>query len=355
MRQDILSRSGGSRRPANVENAVPVQLTLAEVRDLAFRALRRCGASEAAAGPVADSIADAEAEGIRNVGLGYLSHYCEHLRCGKVDGNAVVSVSQPAPGAVRVDAAHGFVHPAFEAARPTLVAAARSQGIAGMAIDHSYGAGVIGWYVTRLASEGLVALGFANAPKSMAPWGGKRAFFGTNPFAFAVPRADHPPMVIDQSSSATAKVNVVNAAARGEAIPLGWAMDPDGNPTTDAKLGLAGSMAPAGGAKGSAMALVVDLMAAAMTGASFSFEASPMANNEGGPPNTGQFFIALDPHHFVGADAFAERVEVEFAAMCSQEGVRLPGDRRHAHRARAEVEGVEVPDALHRKLLAYCE
>ena len=188
----------------------------------------------------------------------------------------------------------------------------------------------------------------------MAPWGGRRAFFGTNPFAFAVPRADAPPMVIDQSSSATAKVNVVNAAERGESIPLGWAMDADGKPTTDPKLGLAGSMAPAGGVKGASMALLVDLMAAAMTGSSFSFEASPVANNEGGPPNTGQFFIAVDPERFVGMGRFAERAETEFAAMCEQEGVRLPGDRRHAHRAQAEAEGVELPDALHAKLLGHC-
>ena len=333
---------------------MPVRLSLAEVRNLAFTALTACGASDTAAAPVADSIADAEAEGIRNVGLGYLSHYWEHLRCGKVDGKAVVTLRHPAPGTVLVDAAHGFVHPAFEAARPTLVAAARANGIGAMAIDRSYGAGVIGWYVDRLARDGLVAMGFANAPKSMAPWGGRQAFFGTNPFAFAVPRAGRPPMVVDQSSSATAKVNVVQAAARGEPIPLGWAMDADGNPTTDATLGLAGSMAPAGGAKGASMALVVDLMAAAMTGASFSFEASPMANNVGGPPNTGQFFIAMDPERFVGLDRFAERVETEFAAMCEQDGVRLPGDRRHAARARAEVDGVELPKTLHQKLLGYC-
>ena len=333
---------------------MPVRLTLAQVRDLAFRALTACGAGDAAATPVADSIADAEAEGIRNVGLGYLPHYCNHLRCGKVDGKAVVTVRHPAPGTVLVDAAHGFVHPAFEAARPALVAAARANGIAAMAIDRSYGAGVIGWYVDRLARDGMVGFGFANAPKSMAPWGGKRAFFGTNPFAFAVPREGRPPMVIDQSSSATAKVNVINAAERGEPIPLGWAMDTDGQPTTDPKLGLAGSMAPAGGAKGAAMALVVDLMAAAMTGANFSFQASPMANNEGGPPNTGQFFMALDPGRFVAIESFAERIEVEFAGMCEQDGVRLPGDRRHASRLRAETEGVEVPDTLHQKLLGFC-
>lgn len=333
---------------------MPVRLSLSEVRDLAFRALTNCGATEPAAAPVADAIADAEAEGIRNVGLGYLGHYCGHLRCGKVDGKATPSVRRAAPGTVLVDAAHGFVHPAFEAARPMLAEAARENGIAAMAITRSYAAGVIGWYVDRLARDGLVGLGFANAPKSMAPWGGKRAFFGTNPFAFAVPRAGQPPMVIDQSSSATAKVNVVNAAERGESIPLGWAMDPDGNPTTDPKQGLAGSMAPAGGVKGASMALMVDLMAAAMTGASFSFEASPVASNEGGPPNTGQFFIAMDPARFVGMSHFTGRLEAEFTAMCEQDGVRLPGSRRHASRTRAEAEGVELPDALHQKLLGFC-
>ena len=333
---------------------MPVHLSLDQVHDLSLRALTGSGASRLQAGPVADSMRDAEAEGIRRVGLGYLPTYCEHLRCGKVVGDAVPVLRHPAPGALVADAAFGFAHPAFEAARAGFAAASRTNGTAALAITRSYAAGVIGWFVDRLARDGLVSLAFANSPPAIAPWGGKKAFFGTNPFAFGLPRPDgRPPLIIDQSSSVTAKVNVINAAASDEPIPEGWALDPDGNPTTDAKLGLAGSMAPAGGYKGATLALVVDLMAAAMTGAHFSFQASSFGDNTGGPPGTGQFFIAMDPERFVDGREFADRVETVLGAMLAQEGVRLPGDRRHAHRQEAETAGIELPEALHQRLLGY--
>lgn len=332
---------------------MPVRLTLPQVAALARRALVGSGTSESNALPVADSVMDAEAEGLPNVGLGYLPLYCEHLRCGKVEGRAEPAWQRPAPGSVLVDAGLGFAHPAFEVGRPVLVEAAGDCGIAAMAITRSYAAGVIGWFVERLAADGLVAFGFANSPPSIAPWGGKRKFFGTNPLAFAVPRSAQRPLVVDQSSSVTAKVNVVQAAARGKSIPEGWALDPEGRPTTDPEQGLAGSLAPAGGYKGAALAMLVDIMAAGLTGANFSFQASSFGDNTGGPPGVGQFFIAIEPARFAGG-GFAAHLEAMLEAMRSEPGVRLPGDRRHAHRAGAERDGVEVPDALHERLLGYC-
>lgn len=329
-------------------------LSLDEVEELSRLALVSCGASPLQAGPTARSIRDAEADGIRTVGLSYLPTYCEHVICGKVVGNAVPAVATPRPATVVVDAQLGFCHPAYEAGERPLVEAAGANGIGVLAIAHSYSAGVLGWFVERLARQGLVAMMFANSSSLMAPHGGSRPFFGTNPLAWAAPRAHGEPVVADLSSSTVAWVKVNAAAQAGEPIPLGWALDSNGTPTTDAVAALAGSMAPAAGHKGSALALLVDVMAGGVAASHFSFEASGFGGNEGGPPDVGQVVIALDPSATAG-DGFLDRLEHEFISLAAEAGVRLPGDRRIANRAEAEVQGVEVPDDLLQTLQWYVE
>ncbi|MEO6124957.1 MAG: Ldh family oxidoreductase [Ilumatobacteraceae bacterium] len=322
-----------------------VILTLDQVEDLSLRMLTSSGATSSQAGPTARSIRDAEADGIRTVGLSYLPTYCDHLKVAKVVGDAVPTVEQPRAATVVVDAKFGFAHPAFETGRLPLVDATRTCGVAVLAVKHSYSAGVLGWFVERLADDGLVAIMFANSSALMAPAGGSQPFFGTNPIAWAAPRAGRPPVVADLSSSAVAWVRVNAAAQAGEEIPLGWALDADGNPTTNAAAALSGSMAPAAGHKGSALALLVDIMAGGVAGSSFSFEASGFGGNAGGPPDVGQVILAIDPTATMGSH-FIERIEVELAAMTAQAGVRLPGDRRLASRADAARHGVEVPGDL---------
>ncbi len=331
-----------------------VKLTLDEVLNLSLSALVGCGAVESNANPVAESIRDAEADGIRNVGLNYLPHYCGHLRCEKVDGRAKAEWEQCAPSVIAVDAKNGFAHSAFVMAVDAFVELTHKSGIAAMSVRNSYAAGVIGWYVEKLARRGLVASAFANSPPAIAPWGGTRAFFGTNPLAFAVPRKHAPPLIIDQSSSTTAKVNVVHAAADGKPIPSNWALDENGQPTTDAKAGLEGSMAPAGGYKGVSLALMVDVLAGGIGGPNMSYRANSFGDNVGGPPGVGQFFVAIDPESF-GTTGFGERVEAMLSAACEQDGVRLPGDRRLEHRIKSESQGVLLPKVLYEKLLAYCD
>lgn len=329
-------------------------LTLAEVTDLSRRMLVASGASSLQADATARSIAAAEAEGIRTVGLSYLPIYCDHVACGKVVGDAVPVVTTPRPGTVLVDAKHGFCHPAYESGEKPLVAAARTNGIALLAITHSYSAGVLGWFVDRLAREGMVAIMFANSSSLMAPHGGSRPFFGTNPIAWAAPRRSGPPVVADLSSSAVAWVKVNAAAQAGEPIPLGWAFDRDGNPTTDASAALAGSMVPAAGHKGSALALLVDVMSGGVAASNFSQEASGFGGNVGGPPDVGQVVLAIDPCATTGA-GFLDRLEDEFAALAAEPGVRLPGDRRIDERNRTQLSGVEVPDDLMALLTQYAE
>jgi (2R)-3-sulfolactate dehydrogenase (NADP+) len=250
----------------------------------------------------------------------------------------------PRPGMIAVDAGHGFAFPAIELAETELRAAAPRQGIAAAAIRKSSHCGAAGHPVERLANGGLVALMFANTPGAMAPWGGKRALFGTNPIAFACPLPDRAPLVVDLSLSKVARGNVMAAKQRSEPIPEGWALDKDGKPTTDPEAALGGTMLPMGDAKGIALALMVELLAAALTGANFAAEASSYLDAAGPPSGTGQLIVAFDPAAF-SADA-PTRFGHLAMAIEAQSGARLPGMRRLKLREKAKAEGLTISEAL---------
>ena len=321
-------------------------LTLDEVEALAHQTLARAGACRDQSASVARATRLAERDGIRSHGLMYVPIYAEHLRCGKVLGNASPVVTRPRPAAVHVDAAHGFAHAAIDSGWPEFDAAIRAQGIAAMAVSRSYNCGVLGHHAERLAEAGLVGLCFTNAPASIAPIGGHKPVIGTNPFALAVPDgAGRARLVIDQSASAIAKSEIILRARKGEAIEPGWALDADGQPTGDAEAALAGSMLPAGGQKGFGMGLMAEIFAAALSGGNLGLEASPFSGPKGGPPGTGQFFIGVDPAGFSG-DAFDAAILRLAQAITDQPGTRLPGARRAANRERIETAGVQVDAAL---------
>jgi len=241
-------------------------LTLQEIEDLAFGALVRAGTSETNARPLAKATAATEADGIASHGLAYIPTYCDHVRCGKVDGQAMPVFSRTAPSVIVVDAKTGFAHPAIELGFNELIPLAQKQGVAALAIRNSYNCGVLGYHTGQLAKAGLLAIGFTNAPASIAPVGGQRPLVGTNPFSLAAPDGDGGSAVlIDQSASVIAKSEIMKHAREGLPIPPEWALDLDGRPTTDPAIALKGSMAPSGGYKGVGVALMVEIMAAAMT------------------------------------------------------------------------------------------
>lgn len=328
-----------------------VRLTLADVEALAYGAFRAHRVSDANARCMAKSIAAAEADGLRSHGLMRVPPYCRQAAIGKIDGNAVPTAQRTRPATCIADARDGFAHPAIELGFGLLIPAAREQGLAALAVTNSYNCGVVGHHVEQLAERGLVALAYANTPAAIAPWGGNKPLFGTNPLAFGAPRTGRPPLVLDQSASVVARGEVMLAAQQGTPIPHGWALDASGAPTTDPKAALAGSMLPAGGYKGAGLALIVEVLAAALTGATFSFAASSFADEKGGPPRTGQLFIAFDPAAFLGG-SFADRIEQLVDAMTAQPDVRLPGDKRYAARQISATQGVTVQPALHQALRA---
>ena len=318
-------------------------LTLAEAEALVVRTLVRCRTSEANAKSVALALVGAEAEGQKGHGLSRLPTYAAQAKVGKVDGLATPALEWRRPAAAHVDARYGFAYPAIDLALAALPQAALANGTASAGINRSHHCGVLGHPVERLAGEGFLALMFANTPGAIAPWGGAKAVFGTNPIAFACPLPSKPPIVVDLSLSKVARGNILAAKQKGEKIPEGWALDAQGKPTTDATAALAGTMLPLGDAKGTALALIVELLAAGLTGANFAADASSFLEAKGPPPGTGQLLIAFDPAAFGGSLAHLAALA---ASIESQPGARLPGARRLTARDKAKREGVTISDAL---------
>jgi len=321
--------------------------------------LERAGVLPAAASSVAGALVAAECMGIPSHGVARLPQYADQVATGKVRGDAVPRVETPLPATVRVDAGCGFAYPALEAGLDVAVPLAQRMGCAALGVTGSHHCGVAGLHVERAARQGLVALLFANTPAAMAPWGGNRASLGTNPLAFACPApvgdaagaegAEHDPLVMDLSLSTVARGKIVAAAREGKPIPEGWAVDGNGSPTTDARAALGGMLLPFGGAKGAALALMVELLAASLTGSNHAYEATSFLDAEGGPPCTGQCMLLLAPQAF-GAD-FAGRAAALLGHVLDQPSTRLPGARRFELQRRALREGVALPWSLHQDLL----
>lgn len=321
-------------------------LSLEQVYQLAFDALKKAGASDVAAAAVAKSTRAAERDGISSHGLMYIPIYVEHLRCGKVSTSAIPQVSQPTASTVMVDAQSGFAHTAIAAGFPKLIKAASEQGIAVMTVNHSYNCGVLGYHTEQLAAQGLVGLGFTNAPASIAPAGGHKPVIGTNPFSLATPNGNGSfSMLIDQSSSVVAKSEIIKRNNAGESIPEGWALDANGNPTTDPAEGLKGSMVPIGDYKGVGIGLLVEVMAAVLSGAVLGLNASPFSGTAGGPPNTGQLFIAINPDKLSGQQFYAS-METLLNSIREQEGAMVHGTHRLAKRDYYDKNGVDVSKVL---------
>ncbi len=321
------------------------KIDLGTLEELAAHALVAADTSEANATVVAAALVAADADGLASHGVSRVPFYADQAASKKVDGHATPVLEQHAAAAVRVDAADGFAYPAIRMGLARAVEIAGDAGVAAVSIGNSHHCGALGYHVESIAEHGLIALGFSNTPAGIAPWGGTRGSFGTNPIGFACPRRAHPPVIVDLSLSQVARGKVVLANKRSEAIPEGWALDAEGRATTDARAALTGTMVPVAEAKGSAMAMMVELLTAALAGANLAFEASSFFTADGPPPRIAQTFVVMDPKAF-GGQTFLDRVEALVANVLSQPNTRLPGDRRHANRAAARAHGVAIAEDL---------
>ncbi len=328
-----------------------VKLALEEVHVLVVDTLLRCGCDEENAAAVARVISAAERDGCHSHGLMRLAGYAATLKSGKVNGKARPRVEQIAPAVVRIDGDGGFAPLALEVGRQPLIDCARQTGIAAMALVDIYHFAALWAEIEPLAEAGLCALACTSYKPAVIPAGGKSALYGTNPIAFGWPRKSGAPVVFDQATSVVARGEVMLAAREGRQLPEGVGVDADGNPTTDPNAILEGSLLAFGGHKGSSLAMMVELLAGGLIGESFSFEAAERDNNDGGPPQGGEFILAMDPGMFGNREGWLDHCEKLFDKITEQDGVRLPGDRRRANREASQRDGISLPLAVYEKIL----
>lgn len=319
------------------------RLTIDEARDLCRDACVRAGASAAAATSLSRAIVDAECAGQPIVGFAHLVDHLDALRAGRIKGDAVARITRPAPAMIRSDAGGGIAQLGFDLAFDDLVATAKTFGLALFAQSNAYTCGALGWFAARLADRGLVAIAATNGPALMAGSGGTGRVYCTNPLAFAAPCADGPPLLIDQASSETAFVNIRKAAKEGRPIPPGWAVDADGNPTTDPSAAVKGALVAFGGARGANIALMVEVMAAGLTGANWSLDAPSFVSGSESP-GSGLLIIAIAPA-LLEPD-FGDRLATQLRRLQTEFDVHVPGAAKGELRERVARDGIHVEQAI---------
>lgn len=333
-----------------------IKLTLNEVHSLAKRLLLAQGFNERHANAIANTVTAAERDECRHHGLFRIPFYVNAIRAGQASGDAEPEVTKLAPSLLKVDARHGFSPLALEVADLPLAELAKEMGIAAVAINNALSVSALWPEVERLAEKGLVGFAFVAASPYVAPAGGSKPLYGTNPMAFSWPREGHPPLVFDQASSASARGEIQVRLRDGRELEEGWAVGPDGKPTTDPAKALAGAQLPFGGAKGASIAMMVELLAGPLVGDLLSFEAGEKDVANTGAPCGGELIIAIDPVRCIqngNRSAQLAHGELLFSKILEQEGTRLPSDRRYQARKRTAVEGVSVPKVLYEQLQEY--
>ena len=325
-------------------------LSQKEALELAINTLQKNSATKENALPLALGIIDAENQGIKSHGFHYLPIYCLHLKCKKVKGSANPVLNTISNVSFKVDADNGFAHRAITLGMEKLIPSAKENGISSLAITNSYNCGVLGYHTKNIAKEKLLAIGFTNAPASIAPLGGIKPVVGTNPISIAVYNKGGVNIIIDQSASVVAKSEISVRAKSGEKIPEGWAFGPDGKITTDAATALKGTMAPAGKYKGFGMGLFVEIMSACLTGSNLGIEASSFANDQGGPPGTGQFFIAINPEKY--SNTFEDKIGKIIKSIKNQEKARVPGSKRISNYKTNVNKEINIKEELYNKIIS---
>ena len=323
------------------------RLSLDDVHALSMAALTACGADKENAEAVTHFMWAAERDSCHSHGLFRLPGYAASLKSGKVNGKSRPTVEDLAPAAIRCNGDNGFAPMALKVGRDPLAERARETGIAALAITNTYHFSALWVEAAELAEMGLVAIAMTSAKPMVAPAGGTKALFGTNPLSFAWPRVNKPPMVFDMATAAMARGEIMVAAREGHTVHDGAGVDKDGNPTNDPDAILEGAQLAFGGTKGALLALMVELIAGPLIGQPFSVEQKAIDNNDGGPSTGGEFILAIDPARLSGNTGVLDHAEKLFSEVLAQEGTRLPAERRYQVRAGNEANGIDIPTTLY--------
>jgi (2R)-3-sulfolactate dehydrogenase (NADP+) len=323
--------------------------------ELATTALKRAGANDRMAEATARHLVQAEAQGLPTHGMSRVPFYCAMLRNGRNDGAAQPRLVAERAGACLIDNADGLPYVSAQWAIDEVIQRARRNAVAFAGITNSAHVGVLGIHLLSVAQAGLAGFAFTNSPAAIPPWGGKKPLFGTNPVAAAFPRREGDPIVIDLALTTVVRGRIMMAMRKGEKIPEGWALDRNGRPTTDPEEAInRGSLFPIGGAKGAMLALMFELICAALTGSAIGPEADSFFSEQGNRPRIGQAFLAIDPSALAGMERYFERVETVVTTMLADPEVRLPGKRRFTAERSARAGGIEVPDELLSQIEKLC-
>lgn len=325
-----------------------VRITLDEIKDICMRVLSRAGYGQAHAAAITQTLYSCQLDNCQSHGLFRLFMCLETIRAGKIDGHARPVLESSDTAVVRVDAQGAMSLLAFEQALPVLIRKARDHGIAAMAINRCFHFSALWPEVERLSEQGLAAMAMVPSHSWVAPAGGRRGTLGTNPLAFSWPRADKDPFTFDFATSAFARGEIELYKRAGKPLPEGVAINADGAPTTDPQAALEGAMLTFGGYKGSALSIMIELLAGPLIDDLTSLESMAFANGTGGAPYHGEIILAFDPAHFNGGRKVENTARAErlFADIIDQ-GARLPSQRRFAARARNLARGyVEMSGAL---------
>ncbi len=330
-------------------------LQIAELTTIVTDILLRGGLSPLQADAVARVIVAGERDGCKSHGIYRIDGCLRTIAAGKVVPGAVPEVSAPDGAIVRVNANGGYSNTAFDAGAPVLAERTREVGLAAMVINDCTHFAALWPEIEVLSGMGLAAMAMCPSYSAVAPAGGTAPLLGTNPFAFGWPRRGQPPYVFDFATSVAARGEIELHRRAGTPLPEGWALDPEGAPTTDPEQALAGAMLPFGGHKGSAISTMIELIAGVMIGDLTSPEALDVLGSTSLSPSHGELVLAFDPARFAAGRPGdpLDRAETLFDAILGQ-GARLPSQRRFAARAAAEEHGItlsaEEMETLNRQL-----
>ncbi|MBO1326568.1 Ldh family oxidoreductase [Acetobacter sp. TBRC 12305] len=322
-------------------------MSISALYDRVEAILLKAGASPVQAGALARVITAGERDACKSHGIYRIEGILRTIKAGKVKADAVPElVPNPGKAVVRVNAGGGFANPAFELGLPTLVERTRSLGLAALAINDCGHFSALWPEAEALAEQGLASMVMCPSYATVAPSGGKKPLLGTNPFAFGWPRAGKPPYVFDFATSVAARGEIELHRRAGKPLPEGWALDAEGNPTTDPQTALGGAMLPFGGHKGSAISTMIELLAGSLIGDLNSEEALAKLGTTTLLPSHGELVIAFSPEVFAAGRPGnpIAHAELLFDAIAGQ-GARLPSQRRFAARAKSEAEGIVLTQA----------
>ncbi|MGN6157866.1 MAG: Ldh family oxidoreductase [Devosia sp.] len=320
-----------------------VRISCDDLAVLLAAIFRKHGCNDEVATILAANMAGAERDGAHSHGIFRVNGNLGSLDSGWVDGKAVPVLDDVAPGMLRGDGRNGFSLPLLEAARAPLMAKAKTNGIAVLTVRNAHHFSAVWPDIEPFAREGFVALAMVNSMASVVPHGGHRKLYGTNPMGFAAPRARGEPLVFDQASSGWSNGDVQIARREGRMLPEGIGVDRDGKPTTDPEAVLeGGALLPFGGHKGSSIAMLMEIMGAALAGGDYSFEIDWSGHPGAATPHGGQTYILIDPSRGQ-VRTFTERMETLITAIHDAGQDRLPGDRRYANRRESMLHGIVIP------------